>query len=155
MQTRKKETAVYVRRVSTSLINSQVYCSTVQHSRRIEGNLITSRFNTNGEKDTTDNWKNIRQKWQKLLGIIEEKFCHWYYKNQTAYSVRILYAWRYQPKPQDDTKKKKDKNQEPRYSKTGVPSTQYYGRPMDFSTDWNLGRRLISHQLGWTDCCIQ
>ena len=99
-----------------------------------------------GNKDTTDNWKNIRQKWQKLLGIIEEKFCHWYYKNQTAYSVRILYAWRYQPKPQDDTKKKKDKKQEPRYSKTGVPSTQYYGQPMDFSTDWNLGRRLISHR---------
>ena len=60
-----------------------------------------------GKKDTTDNWKNIRQKWQKLLGIIEEKFCHWYYKNQTAYSVRILYAWRYQPKPQEDTKRKR------------------------------------------------
>ena len=46
------ETAVYVRKVLTSLINSQVYCSTEQHSRRIEGNLITSRFNTNGEIKT-------------------------------------------------------------------------------------------------------
>ena len=114
-----------------------------------------------GRNYSTDNLEKSPPKEKLLLGFIETKYCNKRFSYQTACSVRILHAWWYRNETIGITRQKEQQNNNPRTRDIifqvgrGTEYTVLRSTHEHFHKLVNHGHWLISHQLGWTGCCIQ